>query len=1113
MLAAVAIAALLQTSTAFDPGPNPLLMQHPTMNSTEIVFQFADDLWSVPRGGGDARRLTSALGVESSPYFSPDGKLVAFSGEYDGNKDVFVMPAEGGVPTRLTAHPAPDTVLGWTPDGKSVVFSSPMLSNTDLPRLFTVPVNGGFPKPLPFPSGSMASLSPDGQRVAYVPGIKWELAWKRYRGGQAYRIWLGEMSDSKVKEIPRKNWNDEQPMWVGDKVFYLSDRSGPVGLYSYDTTNGAEREEVKGEGFDIKSATAGPDGIVYAKLGSINILDFKTRATHQVPVEIHGDFTEVRANFKNLTPWLTAASLSPSGSRVVVTARGWVLTVPASKGDARLLDDVQGVHRRDATWSPDGRTIAYITDADGPQKLGLWDVATAMERRVALGDSPAYYDPPFSVAAPTWSPDSSKFAFTDNRNALWVVDVATGVNTKIDELLYADPTHGLAASWSPDSKWLAYSRDLDSHFNAIFLRSLESGKSTQITDGLSNADSPVFDRDGKHLYFFASTNVGQSSSWLDLSSLNNLNAESSVYAVVLSKDGANPLQPESDEETPKPAAEPPKPEPPRGDAPRPDAPKLEAPKADAPKPDAAKPSGLVTKVDLEGIESRIIALPMPAAGYDRLVAGPAGSFFALAHAKRANPFDVEPFDSVSKFSFTDRKVIPFTGGVVLFDTNADGSKVLIGRPGSLAVVPSAGPPAPGQGDVKLSGLVVKIEPRAEWERMFHEIWRNEKMLFYSPTLHGIDADAMDRRYAPFLKNIYSRNDLNYLFVDMLGELCIGHMFPGGGDIPHAKPVPGGLLGADYAFGNGHYKLARIYNGERWNPKLYAPLAQPGVNAKEGEYLLAIDGKDLVEAIDVYAALEAKAGKQVKIKLGPNADGRDSREVTVVPVPNEFALRQRAWAEDNRRTVEKLTGGRGGYVHVPDTGEGGWTEFNRYYYAQVGKDGMVVDERFNHGGLINDFMIHEMQKPFIAAFTPRYGKDWPTPGSSIFGPKVMLINAFAGSGGDMFPWLFRHEKVGPLIGKRTWGGLIASFGFPLPDGGRINSPDRAFYNVDTGKWDVENYGVDPDIDVELDPALWRQGRDAQLERAIDELNKRLANYKAPKLQHPPYPDKTKLDVRY
>jgi tricorn protease len=1061
-------------ANAFDPGPNPLLLQSPTLSETQIVFQYAGDLWSVPRSGGSAQRLTSSPGIEGSPKFSPDGSTVAFTGQYDGNTDVFIVSSGGGVPKRLTYHPSPDHVAGWTPDGKSVIFASTMLSNTMSPRLFTVGTGGGVPKALPFPEGTMASFSADGTRLAYVPGWKWQDAWKRYRGGQAYAVWIGQMSDSKVTEIPRQGWNDFNPMWINNKVFYLSDAKGPVGLYSYDVGTKRVVEEVPGSGFDLKSASAGPGAIVYEKLGSIHLLDLATRKTNRVPIEVKGDFPEVRPKIKDVSPYVASLSISPTGQRAVIAARGWIFTVPADKGDGRLLNDRQGVHRRDPSWSPDGKTIAYITDQNGKQQLALFDNGSKTEKFVELGASPAYY------SNPVWSPDGKFISYNDNRNKLWIHEVATGKNTEVDNSTYTDPYVNMGARWSPDSKWLTWARDLDSHMQAVFLYNIETGKKTQVTDGLSNAKSPIFDRDGKHLYFFASTNPGPGISWLDMSSMTSPDVVSSVYCVVLRDDLPNPLHPQSDEEPIKetpPPADPNKP-------------------AEPPK----KPEEPAFRIDLQNIEHRIISLPMPPANYQNLEAGPKGTFFAIASGQ------------ISKFNMAERKASPFSAGFNIV-TTVDGSKALLLRPGGFAIVSTMAPPPPTAANLDLSDLKVKIDPKAEWAAIFHEIWRNEPMLFYAANLHGIDAEVMRKRYEPFLAGVASRDDLNYLFTDMLGEIVIGHMWASGGDVPGISGVPGGLLGADYAFENGKYKVTRVYDGERWNPGLVAPLAQPGVNAKAGEYILEIDGKELKDSNDIYEMLEGKSGKQVKVKIGPNADGSGARTVVVVPVGSESSLRNKAWAEDNRRYVEKMTNGRAGYVHIPDTGGGGWNAFIRYYYAQTDKDGMIVDERFNGGGLINDFMIYEMTKTLDAAFTPRDGKDWPTPGNAIYGPKVMIVNQYAGSGGDMFPWLFKHKKIGPVIGKRTWGGLVASFGFPTVDGGYINSPNCAFYNPASGKWEVEGYGIDPDIEVELDPHLWRQGKDAQLEKAIEQMNKELASYKRPVLRRPTNPDKTKIGIRY
>jgi tricorn protease len=1069
IFASFLIALASPQANQFDPGPNPMLMRNPTLSTTTIVFQYAGDLWSVPRVGGEAKRLTSAPGNETNPHFSPDGSTIAFSAQYDGNVDVYTVPVDGGVPKRLTADPVDDKVVGWTPDGKQVLFTSSVLSNTDYPRLLTVSKNGGMPTPLPLPSGVAGSYSPDGKHIAYVPNGKWQEAWKRYRGGQTTPIWIAQLSDSKWKAIPRKNTNDENPMWIGDSVYYLSDPTGTVGLFRYDNATGKVSTEIAGGGFDIKSASAGPGAIVFERLGSLNLFYIKTHQSSRVPISIHSDFPEVRTGFKNVRPYITGFALSPSGQRIVVSARGWIFTAPAEKGDIRLLEGKQGVNRREPTWSPDGKTIAYISDEDGSQKLAFYDVATEKEKRVPLADGSGYY------RNLVWSPDSKKIAYGSEKLTLNIFDVATGSTILVDKQTYRGRNE-IDPRWSPDSKWITWSRDLVNLYNAVFLYSLESKKVTQLTDGIADSESPIFDRDGKHLYFIASTDIGLGAHFEDLSSFNAPNKTSSIYAVVLRKNLPNPLQPESDEEGVK----------------KPDAPKT---------PEFG--------IDLDGIQNRIIALPTPRQGYQGLEAGPSGSFFALASPPRANVVSGGGQPSVYKFNFTDRKLVKFADGIRSISSSPDGSKLLISQGLNVAIVSSAAPPAPGQGAVDLSGLKVKIDPKAEWSAMFHEAWRDEKLLLYAPNMHGIDIDEMDRRYTPFLANLASREDLNYLFTDMLGELCVGHMFIGGGDIPSVPRIAGGLLGADFSFENGRYRLTKIYDGERWNPNLTAPLAQPGIDAKVGEYLLAIDGANLDDAMDIYLELEGKAGKQVKLKIGPMPDGVGSREVIVVPIANDFGLRMGSWTEENRRIIDKATGGRVGYVHVPDTSPPGWEAFQRYYYSQTDKDGMIVDDRFNHGGSVNDWMVNEMQKPLDFIDIARYGTPLRDPSSGIYGPKVMLANEMAGSGGDIFPFLFKLHKVGKLVGHRTWGAMISAFGIALIDGGSVRAPDDAMFGAESGDWVIENEGVTPDIEVELDPYLWRQGRDAQLDAAIAQILKDLANYKRHPMKVPAYPDKSKL----
>lgn len=1076
MLAASLTLALASApqANAFDPGPNPLLMQHPTVNATTIVFSYAGDLWKVPKEGGEAIRLTSAPGVESNPYFSPDGKTIAFTGSYDANVDVFTVPVNGGVPKRLTYHPGTDFAAGWTPDGKSILVESGMLSNTDLPRLFTVAATGGVPKVLPFPSGTAGSMSSDGSKLAYVPQIHWQNAWKRYRGGQAYKIWIGDMADSKVKPIPSKDWNISNPMWVGSKVFFLSDKTGPVGLDVYDTVSGKVDTVIPGSGFDIKSASAGDGSIVYEKLGSLHLYDLNSKKDQTVNINLASDFPEVRPEFKDLKDFASNGRISPTGNRAVFEARGRIFTVPASKGDIRDLTQKDGVAERYPAWSPDGKTIAYLSDESGEYKLVLRDVAKGDEKSFVLGDAPGYY---YSL---TWSPDSKSIAYTDNKHSLWCMDVVTGQSKKVDTAPYEDPTRQTIPSWSPDSKWITFHRDLDSHLNAVFLYNLDSGKVNQVTDGMSNARYPVFDNGGKYLYFVASTNTATGAAWLDLSSYNSRNEVSSVYAMVLAKDTPDPMAPESDEDA---------------------------------SPEPAKPSTDKTiRIDLDGLDSRMISLPMPTANYVQVYPAGAGNVLVTSLNNVARVIDPQR-PTIWKFSFATRTAAPFAQATGIEDVTPDGSKVLLSGLAGRSIVPTAAPPAPGQGAISMDEMKARIDPRKEWKQMYNEVWRIERDFLYNPNHNGIDIAAMKKRYEPFLENISSRNDLNYLFEDMLGEISIGHMFINGGDIPGNQGVPGGLLGADYAIENGHYRLTKVYSGESWNPGVRGPLTGPGLGAKAGEYLLEIDGKPLVDSNDIYEVLEGKAGKQVRVKVGPTPDGVGAREATVIPLAQDHGLRLLAWEEDNRRKVGELSGGKLGYAHIPDTNLGGWTNFNRYYYSQIKKAGMVIDERFNHGGQVDDYMVEAMNRPLMSMWTSRYGNDFASPASANFGPKVLMINEFSGSGGDYFPWHFRKAGVGPLVGKRTWGGLVGILVFPqLVDGGTVTAPNVAFYNPN-GTWDVENHGVDPDIDVELDPYLWRQGRDAQLEAAVKECLRLLEKSTPPAVKKPAYPDRTKVGVRF
>ena len=1057
----------------------PLLLRDPTLSRTTIVFCYAGDLWSVPRDGGEARRLTTGPGIEGAPHFSPDGSQIAFTAEYDGNTDVYVMPAGGGVPRRLTWHPEADETVGWTPDGKRVLFSSHRASGTDANQLFTMPLDGSFPEPLPLPIAQEASYSADGTHLAYVPLFQWQQAWKRYRGGQTRKVWIADLSNSSVVEIPRQNSNDFNPMWIDDTIYFLSDRNGPVTLFRYDTHSKQVKPVIENKGYDFKSASAGPGAIVYEQFGSLHLYDLGTTQSKPVEVRLAGDLAELRPHYINVAKRLRNADISPNGARAVFEARGEILTVPAEKGDPRNLTNSAGVYEREPVWSPDGNSIAYFSDESGEYALHVRDQSgLGTIKKISLGDKPAFY------LAPVWSPDSKKIAYLDNHSNLWYIDVEEKKPVLVDKDYYMSD-RDMAAAWSPDSKWLTYAKSLKSHMSAIHLYSLTAAKSTQITDGMSDATHPVFDKDGKFLYFTASTNSGPAMQPDLERSVRPVTQN--VYLIVLSKDEQSPLWPESDDEK---AAE---------------KKKDESKKEE----EAEKPADV--KIDFENISQRILALPIPARRYENLQAGKAGVLFALESS--SSP-EAPAMLTVHRFDLARRKSDTPFSGLKSFKASFGGEKVLcqndngwkIATLPPMAEGPGGPPPTPDdKGALKTQALEVRVDPAAEWKQMYHEVWRLERDYFYDPNYHGLDLNAAEQKYAPFVAGIASRDDLNYLFTEMLGEMTVGHMFISGGDKPEVKRVPTGLLGADYTVEKGRYRFARIYNGENWNPDLKAPLTQPGVNIVAGDYLLGVNGRDLRTTDNIYSFFEATADKEVVLTVGPDPSGAGSRQVTVVPVSNEDRLRHLAWIEDNRRKVDQLTNGRVAYVHMPDTSYGGYQSFMRYFFAQIGKEAVIIDERFNHGGQLATDIIEYLKRRLLSVASARDGADLVQPQGAIFGPKVMIINEFAGSGGDAMPWYFRREGVGKLVGKRTWGGLVGVSGYPdLMDGGSVTAPSIAIWNPN-GQYDVENRGIAPDIEVELDPAAVRQGHDPQLEKAVQVVMEELQKNPSAPLKRPPYPN--------
>jgi tricorn protease len=1063
-----------------------LLFQRPALSKTHIAFGFAGDLWIVPREGGVATQLTTGVGNEFAPLFSPDGSAIAFTGQYDGSTDVLVVPATGGVPKRLTYHPSPDIALAWTPDGKSILFRSPRQSYSRFLRFFTVPADGGFEIEVPLPMAHEGAYSPDGTRLAYLPLAPAFAQWKNYRGGTTTKIWLANLADSSIVEIPRQNSNDFNPMWIGDKVYFLSDRSGRFTLFEYDIKTKRVTQLIKNDGLDIKSAAAGPDAIVYEQFGEISLYDLKSGKTSKVNITLNGDLASVRPHYEKVATRISNVALSPTGVRALFEARGEILSVPAEKGDARNLTNSPGAADRYPAWSPNGKSIAYFSDESGEYALHIRDQSGMGEvKKIHLGNSPSYF------YSPLWSPDSKKIAYTDKRLNLWYVDIDKGTPLKVDTNTFDNPWRVMDPNWAPDSKWITYTRQLKNRMCAVFVYSLETGKSTQVTDGLSDARFANFDKNGKYLYFTASTNAGPTTGWLDMSSFPHQPTRS-VYVVVLKKGEPSPLAPESDEE--KVADE------------KKDEKKDEAQK-DQTKPDAKKGDVTVT-VDFDGISQRILALPIPSRDYVGMGVGKTGIIF-IAETAPAPAILGAGGVTIHKFELAKRKIDKVLDGVTAFTISANGEKMLFAQGAGPArrftIAPTMTPMRPGEGVIKTGEMEVHIDPKAEWRQMYNEVWRIQRDFFYDPTLHGLDYEGTKTKYEGYLEGIAHRDDLNYLFREMLGNMSVGHHNSVGGDAPQPNQVQGGLLGCDFKVENGRYRFAKIYNGENWNPNLRAPLTQPGVGVNAGDYLIAVNGREVRSTDNVYAFFEGKANKQIVIRVSANPDGANAREYTVIPVASETALRNLDWVESNRRKVDQLSGGKLAYVYLPDTAGGGYTNFNRYYFSQIDKEGAVIDERFNGGGTAADYIIDYMRRPLMNRWATREGEDFSTPSASIYGPKAMIVNEYAGSGGDLMPWLFRKAGIGPLIGKRTWGGLVGIYDYPqLIDGGFVTAPRVAFYNLQ-GEWDVENVGTAPDIEVDFDPAAWRKGRDPQLEKAVEVVMAELKKKPAPKYKKPAYPN--------
>jgi tricorn protease len=1049
------------------------MLSQPAIGTSHIAFVYANDLWVADRQGNNVKRLTTHQGEESDPVFSPDGKWIAFSGQYDGNTDVYIIPVEGGIPKRLTWHPSPDSVRCFTPDGSAVLFNSSRdVANRNRNKLYTVSLEGGMPQPLKVPYADDAVYSPDGTRLAYTPFGEAFRQWKHYRGGTFSRIWIFRFEDTSVEKIPQPEGrcNDIDPMWIGDKIYFVSDREGEFNLFSYDLGTKELRQITYEKDFPILSASAGSGTIIYEQAGYLHLFDPQAGRSQKLTIGVAADLLELRQRYVKGERYIRHGEISPTGARAVFEFRGEVVTVPAEKGDFRNLSQTTGVHEREPVWSPDGKKIAYFSDQSGEYSLHVLDRDKEEVRNYPLKGA-GFYD------GIEWSPDCKKIAFTDNSWSLFWIDLESGKQTKVGQEYLYGIYKSIRGIWAPDSRWIVYTMNTAAYFQKVYLYSLDEDKSYPVTDGLSEVSDGVFDPSGKYLYFFSSTDAGPVKHWFAMSNA-DMEMTRAIYLAVLQKGVVSPLAKESDEE------------------------KTEEKGQDKEnKKEEAKKEAAV-RVDFEGLNERIVALPVPTGNYYDLKVGDEGQVYYLeAPPASSGPF--APETKLHRFDMKKRKDEVLMSGVGGYEISADHKKLLYVSRNMWGIVDAGKPAKPGEGKLDVGGIEVQIDPAAEWKQIFREAWRINRDYFYDPDMHGVDWNRMRTKYEAFLPDLSCRNDLNRLIQWICSELGVGHHRVGGGDtLVRADRVPVGLLGADFSVENGRYRFRKVLGGLNWNSELRSPLTEPGVDVKAGEYLLAVAGKELKPPANLYQHFENTAGKLVEITVGPDPDGENSRTVKVVPVASDYALRNRDWVEGNLRKVDEATKGRVAYVYVPNTAGLGHTYFKRYFFPQSNKDAIIIDERFNGGGMVADYYIDILKREYVCMWHMRYGADLKTPSASIQGPKVMLINESAGSGGDLLPWMFRKFGLGKLIGTRTWGGLVGTLGFPvLMDGGRVTAPNLAIW-TDEG-WVVESIGVPPDIEVEQVPAEMIEGRDPQLEKAIQVILEELRKNPPRKPQRPPF----------
>jgi tricorn protease len=1072
----------LAGATAWAGASGTGMIRFPDVSDSQIVFRYSNDLWLAPITGGTAIPLASPPGEESFPKFSPDGKTIAFMGNYDGNQDLYTIPAAGGEPFRVTYHPTGETLCDWTPENELIFFAGGIGLHPRTQELFTVSAAGGLPKKMPVPYGANGAVSADGKWLAYTPHSRDFRNWKRYRGGMATDIWLFSLQQHTSEKITDWEGTDTYPMWHGEMLYYLSDNGAEhrLNIWSYDTSTGTRTQVTDHEAYDVKWPSSGPNHIVYQLGAELRLLDLAGGNSAVVPVTIPGARPQIRVQLKDAAESIFSRALSPTGKRVAVDARGDVWTLPAKHGSPVNFTRTSGSAERYPSWSPDKKWIAWFSDETGEYQMYIIaaDGSTEAEK---VTDLPASY-----YFQPSWSPNSAWIAFWEKSGKLYLYNVESKEAKVIEEQLGPGAT---SLSWAHDSNWLAWSRGTSLRGpNQIFFYEVAAGKKHQVTDGMFGISWPTFDREGKFLYF-ASNRDFSNPIYSDVDSTWVYTATDRLYAVPLNADVENPLAPKSDDEK----IEEEKGEEKKGEEEKGEEKKegkvKEGEKGKDKEGDdkAGEEKKEPLKIDLEGFERRAIALPM-----DK------GAFFALCvndghkliFAKAPAPGTAGP-PTIHLFDFDDEKekLKTVAGGVNLVDISADGKKLLVVNEGGAMAIIGAAPDQKLEEMVPTGGMLVTVNPREEWRQIFNEVWRRERDFFYDPNMHGVDWEGVRKQYAPLIEECSSREDVGFILREVIAELNVGHTYYFGGDNEIPPELPTGMLGCDFELDRGAYRISRIFEGGPWDVDGRGPLSQPGVDVKAGDYLLAVNGVPLDAAKAPWAAFVGKAGQTVRLTVSEEPEsGEKDRQVLVMLVSSEdMDLRYRAWVEANRKYVDRKSGGKVGYIYVPNTGIEGQSELVRQFVGQIEKEALIIDERWNGGGQVPTRFIELLNRPITNYWSVRDLKGqvvWPQ--DAHHGPKCMLINGLAGSGGDHFPYLFKHNKLGKLIGTRTWGGLVGiGGGPPLLDGAGVTTPSFAFYDID-GTWGIEGHGVDPDIEVVDDPALMVDGDDPQLDRAIEQM---------------------------